>query len=319
MPLIEQDLYSPPLPFRYKHLNTVFPALFRKLPPMAYQRERFNLPDGDFLDLDWQRGGHRQLAILLHGLEGNSQAGYIKGLAKIFTKAGYDILAVNFRGCSGEPNRLFRSYHSGETGDLAAVVDHVVAQSTYSHMVMAGFSLGGNLLLKYLGEQGEGLAPSIKAAFAFSVPCHLFAASQTIGWLYTQVFLRSLLPKLAYKIKRFQSPINLADLKKIKTIYDFDDLYTGPVHGFGSAANYYHQCSSIHFLSRIPVPTLLINALDDPFLARECYPFEAAKKNDKLFFMAPRFGGHVGFVQFNGQGTYWAEQQVGNFLAEQIQ
>ncbi|MEM7791757.1 MAG: alpha/beta fold hydrolase, partial [Verrucomicrobiota bacterium] len=172
MPIIENSSYRAPILFRNAHLQTIYPTLFRRVPLITNNRQRINTPDGDFLDLDWSDNLQgKRLAILTHGLEGHSRGAYTQGMARALQRCGWDVLAWNFRGCSGEPNRKFQSYHSGATEDLQNVLNHVFETANYQQIALIGFSLGGNLMLKYLGDQGNGLDPRIQAAIALSVPC----------------------------------------------------------------------------------------------------------------------------------------------------
>ncbi len=288
--------------FRNGHLSTIYSAVFRKVNAPVQQRERLELPDGDFLDLDWSRteSGSRRVVVLLHGLEGNAQRPYMLGSVRVFAKAGYDVCAVNLRGCSGEPNRLYRSYHSGATEDLKAVLDHLEKAYAYSHVFLKGFSLGGNLILKYLGED-PGAASRIRAAVTVSVPCNLHESllqlNQARNSLYSQRFLTNLRAKLKAKQQLFPERITEQLIARVRTLKDFDDLYTSQAHGFEDALDYYRRCSSLPLLGNIRVPTLLINAENDSFLGPDCYPQQAGETNPHLFFERPEYGGHVGFYQ----------------------
>jgi predicted alpha/beta-fold hydrolase len=318
MPLIESD-FRPPVPFRSGHVSTIYSALLRKAPPADQHRERITLPDGDFLDLDWTPGApcHDQVLILLHGLEGNAQRPYMLGSAALFSQAGYDVCAVNFRGCSGTPNRSFRSYHSGATEDLSAVLEHILTTRNYKQHYLKGFSLGGNLILKFLGE-GSGLTKHIGAATVISVPCDLHDSLQQLNqpqnWLYSRRFLKSLREKAGEKQKRFPSLLSADDVANIQTLQDFDDLYTSRAHGFRDALDYYHKCSSVRFFDRVTTPTLLLNARNDSFLGPKCYPRELCRTHQFIHLESPHYGGHVGFVD---RGPYYySEKRSLEFLKE---
>ncbi len=254
--------------------------------------------------------------IISHGLEGNTQRAYIKGMARAGFQQGFDILAWNYRGCSEEMNKALRFYHSGATEDLATVIEHAHSLSQYKEINLVGFSLGGNLTLKYLGE--DRLRPeSLKKAITFSVPMDLHSScekiSQPANWIYSQRFLKSLRKKVIDKSK-IMSGLDVKGLEKINTLKEFDDHFTGPVHGFKDALDYYHQCSAIGFIKDINLPTLVISAANDPFLSPECYPHELVKDHSFVLFESPTHGGHVGFTQFNKNGLYWSEQRVIDFL-----
>jgi hypothetical protein len=267
---------------------------------VVQKRERIRLSDGDFLDLDWSDSNTptRKLVILLHGLEGDGQRPYITGSAKLFNQNGFDACAVNFRGCSGEPNTLYRSYHSGATEDLEEVITHILNNYPYSKIYLNGFSLGGNLLLKYLGERST-VPKEIKGAVAISVPCNLRSSCEQLltpkNILYAQRFKKHLIAKLRQKQPLFPERITDSDIKNIKTLKDFDDIYTSRAHHFKDALDYYTQCSSLQFLPNITVPSLIINAKNDSFLGEECYPIFEAGQNENLFLEIPKYGGHVGF------------------------
>jgi len=255
------------------------------------------------------------VVIISHGLEGNTQRAYIKGMAKACHQQGFDILAWNYRGCSEEMNKALRFYHSGATDDLATVVEHAHTLQ-YKEIYLVGFSLGGNLTLKYLGEKRN--RPSvIKKATVFSVPMNLHTScekiSQPSNWIYSNRFLKSLQKKVIQKSKQYPS-LDIAPLNTIKTLQEFDDYFTGPIHGFKNAIDYYEQCSSIRFVANIELPTLIINALNDPFLSEDCYPHTLLKDHPHVLFESPQHGGHVGFTQFNKNGLYWSEQRVIKFF-----
>lgn len=308
--------YTPP-PFLFNaHLETIYPSLLRKVSLQPYQRERITTPDDDFLDLDWLKQKSNKLIIISHGLEGNTQRAYIKGMARAGYQNGFDILAWNYRGCSEELNRALRFYHSGATDDLATVVEHANSLNQYEQIFLVGFSLGGNLTLKYLGEDRKRPASLMKAA-TFSVPIDLGAScvkiSQPSNWIYSQRFLKSLRKKVLSKSKLMKG-LDTDSLSKIKTLREFDDYFTGPIHGFKDALDYYHQCSAIRFVKNIQLPTLLINAANDPFLSPECYPHTLLKGHPFITFESPEHGGHVGFAQFNKNGLYWSEQRAIDFF-----
>ena len=315
MPQIDSS-YRPPRGFGNGHLQTIFPALFRRVPLVTPHRERIPTPDGDFLDLDWNAENRNpRLAILSHGLEGDSHNTYIQGLARALLRRGWDVLAWNFRGCSGEPNRHLHSYHSGLTDDLRTVVTH--AASSYDKLVLVGFSLGGNMTLKYLSE--SDLHPKIAGAVAFSVPCDLASSAlqlESLGnRLYMRRFLKSLRGKVRLKMRQFPGQIHDTGLDAMRTFREFDGAYTAPLHGFASADEYWALASCRPTLARIRVPVLLVNALDDPFLPPACYPREEAAASQSFFLETPNHGGHVGFISFRADGEYWSERRTAEFLA----
>ncbi|MGF1532702.1 MAG: YheT family hydrolase [Bernardetiaceae bacterium] len=298
------------------HWATIYPYFFRRLEEPDYRRHRLELPDGDFLDLDARGAASRQGALLIHGLEGSASSKYVLGMGQALQRAGYHVTALNLRGCSGVPNRLPISYHSGKTDDLQAVVLHLLTRYAYDSLALVGFSLGGNLLLKYMGE---GQVPErVRAAAAISVPCDLANAVQAIR--KSPWYLYWLLQKLKTKaLQRLQElpqgslPFTAEQIKQAKDFEGFDDLYTAPVHGFASAQDYYARCSSGAFLSSITRPALLINALDDPFLGQNCYP---EVLNPAVTTLYPPHGGHVGFADdWRLRAPFWHERQVLSFFA----
>jgi len=327
MPILEHSTYQPPSWWVSSgHLQTIIPALFRKVVSSPYTRERITTPDGDFLDCDWLYAASsrpsQKLVIISHGLESNSHRPNVLGMARAVSLCGYDALAWNFRGCSGEPNRLPCAYHSGATEDLHTILDHVAAK--YDEIYLIGFSLGGNLTLKYLGEQSEALSPKVKKAVVFSVPCDLAASSKQLSRvsnrLYERRFLNSLRQKIEQKATLFPNQISLAPYlkKQIKTLRDFDNYYTAPLHGFQNAEDYYAKCSAKQFISRITIPTLMVNAKNDVFLAPSCYPFDEAKSSDVFFLETSESGGHLGFItKKTPHGLYWSEMRALGFIESQ--
>lgn len=307
--------YTAPLFLFNAHLETIFPSLIRRVGLKPYRRERISTRDNDFLDIDWLEQDSRKLLIISHGLEGSSSRPYIKGLAKAALDHGYDVLAWNFRGCSGEINQQLRFYHSGATDDLDQVVQHVIKQNKYDSIYLAGFSLGGNLTLKYLGENKR--PPVIRKGVVFSVPLHLHSSCEKIGHpsnrIYANRFLKSLKNKVRLKHTLFPE-LDISGLKNIRTLQEFDDLYTAPLHGFKNALDYYEKNSSVHFLKGITIPTLIINALNDPFLSPQCFPDQDVKDHPSVRLMVTQRGGHVGFAQFSKGGMYWSEERAMQFL-----
>ncbi len=306
--------YQPPFFLFNAHLETIYPALLRRVTLQPYIRERISTPDHDFLDLDWLKQGASKLVIISHGLEGNSQRGYIKGMAKMCLANGFDVLTWNLRGCSEEMNQQLRFYHSGATDDLGCVVDHAI-RSGYKDITLIGFSLGGNLTLKYIGEHTP--PAEIRKAVAFSVPLNLHTSCIKISLpsnrIYAERFLKSLKKKIIAKAA-FRKELDIKDIDRIASLIEFDDRYTAPIHGFQNAVEYYSKSSSLQFLSNITIPTLIINAQNDPFLSEECYPVKLLTNHPVVQFENPSHGGHVGFAQFNKNGLYWSEERAMNFI-----
>lgn len=313
VPLVE-SAYRPPAFLPGGHLQTIHPALCRRVRPVTQRRERLELPDGDFLDLDWAAEGGKRLAILSHGLEADSKAPYIQGMAAALRERGWDVLAWNYRGCSGEMNRLLPFYHSGASHDLHEVVQHALAAHPAERIDLIGFSLGGNMTLKYLGERD--VDPRLHRAVAFSVPCDLACSSQRLSTrtnrLYMDRFLRSLRRKLIAKKPSFPGEIDLTGIGKVRNFRQFDDRFTAPLHGFRDAEDYWARASSRPFLSRIRIPALLVNAANDPFLGPGCFPREEARESECFHLEVPTDGGHVGFS--GASGGYWSEKRAIEFL-----
>ena len=318
MPLLSAEDYRPPLLLSNRHINSAYPVFFRKVDYPKTKRERLTLRDGDFIDLDVASIQSNQAILLVHGFEGSSESVYMHAMGKAFLHKGFDVIAMNQRGCSGVPNNMFRAYHSGETEDLHEVIDHV-AKKGYSKLVVIAFSLGANILLKYLGEQGSKLLPIIKAAVAVSAPCDLDKAEAALSPVYAYWFLKSLLPKLREKMRRFPDNPLGSYLPRITSIRGFDDFYTAPVHGYKDVDDYYARCSSIYFLEKIKIPTLLLSAQDDPFISKECIPFDIAKNHECLHLMSPKKGGHVAFTILGKSGEYWAEQKAVKFVMNYVE
>ncbi|MFN8354926.1 MAG: alpha/beta fold hydrolase [Spirosomataceae bacterium] len=324
MPVLSTFDYTPPIWLPNGHFQTIYPSVFRKVHGVNYIRERIATPDNDFLDLDWSLATPSQqtvrLVILSHGLEGDSHRQYILGMVKLLNHNGFDCLAWNYRGCSGEVNRQLRFYHSGATDDLDWVVRHALGKG-YGDISMIGFSLGGNQTLKFLGENAAHLYPQIRRAVTFSVPLHLSSGSTKLerwqNWIYTERFNRSLKKKVADKAALMPDKIDTSYLKKIVTLRDFDNYYTSRLHGFTDAEDYYTRNSSLFFVDHIQVPTLIVNAQNDPFLATESFPFAQLKAHPSVCFEAPAEGGHCGFWPRNYQGFLWSEQRALRFLEAQ--
>ncbi|MBW1294088.1 YheT family hydrolase [Aquimarina litoralis] len=318
MPIVSSD-YKPPFLFRNGHFSTIYPNLVRKIKGIDQHRERLELSDGDFIDIDWSYADDSKskgkVAILIHGLEGNAQRQYILGLSKHFIKNNWNVAAVNLRNCSGEVNRLYRSYNAGVSEDLAAIVSHII-EKDYHSISICGFSLGGNITLKYLGERQT--PKQIKAATAISVPCDLYDSLKEINkpknYIYQQRFIKSLKQKLFERHEVFPDEISKEDIIACKSLIDIDNLYTSVAHGYINAIDYYTKCSSKQFLKDITIPTLIINAKNDTFLGTNCYPVEEAKKNSNLFLETPDFGGHVGFY-LSGE-TFYNEYKAVKFVQQ---
>ena len=313
MPILKTH-YTPSFFFKSGHINTMYSSLFRRTKSLSFKRKRINTADDDFFDLDLLENGEDKIVLLCHGLEGSSASKYIQATAALLSKNGYAIAAMNYRFCSGEINKQLITYHSGRTEDMHAAIHTVLPK--YKAVYLVGFSLGGNLVLKYNGDGIYALDPKIKASVAVSVPVDLQGSSIRLqaleNRLYTWRFLRTLSKKVRLKHQQFPEQVPVEKLKKVKKLIDFDEYFTSLLNGFKDAKDYYIQASSKPFLKSITRPTLLINALDDPFLSESCFPTEAATENPHFSLMTPQYGGHVGFVSKGNY--YWSEEQILGFL-----
>ena len=318
MPLVESSSYKPPLWLRNGHINTIYPYYFRKKTILPYNRKRMFTQDDDFFDVDWLLSeNNKRLCILLHGLEGSSASQYIWGNANTLFNQGFNVAAINFRSCSGEMNKQLTMYHSGFTHDLHYFIQSI--ESGFEEIFICGFSLGGNVVMKYAGDGVYPISDKIKALAGISVPCDLSAGSKKIkerkNHLYEKKFLDTLLEKVKIKHQLHPDKIDIKWINKVHTLWDFDDKFTSSLHGFVNAEDYYDQCNSKQFLTQICKPALIINALDDTFLPLSSYPYDEAKKNENLFLMTPKYGGHVGFTTF-GTDSYWNETNILHFFKQ---
>lgn len=286
--------------------------------------ERWDTPDGDFIDvhrLEGPAGAPRLL--FLHGLEGTIRSHYVAGFFGEAERRGWAADLMIFRGCGDEPNRASRFYHSGETTDLSFVLDHVIREHPESRVVVAGVSLGGNVLLKFLGERRDHLPTQLRGAAAISVPFDLERGARFISKGFSRVydrhFLRTLRPKALAKLERYPALFDRSKLESATSIYDFDDAVTAPVHGFLDAHDYYARSSSLSWLSAIQLRTLLLSAIDDPFLPAVVLDEvrDIAGGNPALTLEFTRHGGHVGFVSgpWPWQPFYYAEWRACEFLS----
>ncbi len=299
------------------HLQTLFPHLFRKRNLPTLRRERIELADGDFLDMDWSENRGGPLVLLLHGLEGSIRSHYATGLISSLRGCGLQVVLLNFRGCSGEPNRLARSYHSGDTGDLDQVLRRFQAQVPQRLLYAVGVSLGGNVLLKWLGENQD--QSRIQKAVAISVPFELNTAALRLEQWFSRVYQAYLLRKLRRstrsKAQRMALPIDVSGLSLIKSFREFDDRVTAPLHGFDGVDDYYRRSSSRPFLKNIKTPTLILHARDDPFMTPSAIPQED-ELGPGVQLEVSESGGHVGFVggSLPWKPHYWADRRICDYF-----
>ncbi|GAB3539517.1 YheT family hydrolase [Spirosoma fluminis] len=308
MPLLDSAYPGPPA-YQYNgHLQTILPSLTRTVTGVTYTRQRLTLFDDDFVDLDWIKGGNSRLVILTHGLEGDSNRQYMRGTAKLFAANEFDVLAWNCRSCSGEMNRAFRLYNHGEIGDLGEVIGHALQTGTYEEIVLVGYSMGGNITLKYLGVHGYELPSAVKRGVAISAPTDLGASARMLDQpsnrFYRNRFMKKLITKLTQKANRFPGRLDMAKLRFVKQWRDFDEFFSAPVNSYRDADDFYAQASAVNFMPAITVPTLLLNAQNDPLLTAECSPVWLAKEHPYIFLETPARGGHVGFAVPRDRYTY---------------
>ena len=299
------------------HLQTLFPHIFRKQSPPALTRERIELDDGDFLDIDWSGNNSGPLVLLLHGLEGSIRSHYATGLMNSLSRCGFQVVLLNFRGCSGEPNRLPRSYHSGDTDDVDTILGRLVKQNPQRPVYTVGTSLGGNVLLKWLGENPDQTL--VKKAVAISVPFELHIAAHRLERGVSRLYQAHLLYKLRRstrsKAARMALPIDVNCLSRVKSFRQFDDQVTAPLHGFDGVDDYYRRASSRPFIKNIKTPTLILHALDDPFMTPAAVP-EDDELGPGVQLELSESGGHVGFVGgiLPWKPRYWIDARVCTYL-----
>lgn len=308
MPLLNSSYSGGPAYLYNGHWQTIVPSLTRRVAGVQYERERIALSDDDFLDLDWIKAGHKQLVVLTHGLEGSSQHQYIRGTARLFAQHGFDVLAWNCRSCSGEMNRAFRLYNHGEIGDIDEVIRHAQRVRAYESITLVGYSMGGNIILKYLGVQGERCTSLIRCGIAISAPADLAASAllldQPSNRFYRNRFMKKLVRKIGQKASRFPGRLDMGRLKEVTCWRDFDDFFSAPVNGYRDADDFYTQASAVNFMAGIAVPTLLLNAQNDPLLSPECSPAWLATTHPAIYLETPGQGGHVGFTLARDPHTY---------------
>ena len=316
--------YAPPWWLRGAHAQTLAGKFLRPAPDGGLTTERINTPDGDFLDIAWmpETDPAAPLVLVLHGLEGHVRKGYMVQTCLALADRGMRAVGMNFRGCSGEMNREPHFYHSGETGDIRFVFGLLRERFPTRPIMAIGFSLGGNVLLKYLGEQGAKNAATFSAAVAISVPYDLSAGADALelggmAKVYSDYFLRSLVAKVRAKQEILANVLDLDAVWASVTFRDFDAAATAKLYGFAGAEDYYHKSSSNRFIQSVRVPTLLIHARDDPFLPAAALPLSTIEANPFLALVLTDGGGHVGFLERGPpwNPTFWVEEQSASFLA----
>lgn len=300
------------------HLQTLWPVFFKKRKRLDLVSEQVELPDGDFLDICWSKRSSEKTVLVLHGLEGNLHSHYANGIVSSLESGGYSPIFMYFRGCSGRVNRLPRAYHSGDTGDIAYIIERIKTNTGRYPFAAVGYSLGGNVLLKWLGETGD--QNPLQKAVAVSVPYRLQDAAKRlesgVSKIYRDHLLRSLKQTYRKKFAQLTSPLEI-DVEQLNSFWEYDDQVTAPLHGFAGADDYYSRCSSRQFLKHITTPTRLIHALDDPFMFTDTVPVKKEMSHAVELLLASH-GGHVGFITGNNpfKMVSWSEQKIIEFLDE---
>ena len=306
------------------NLMTAYGSVLLPRPHPPFRRERWELRDQDFLDVDRLEGkaSGAPLVLICHGLEGSSRAAYVRGLSSLAQGRGLSVAALCFRSCSGEENRLPRLYHSGETGDLALAVERLASEEPGRPLLLAGFSLGGNVIVKYLGERGEAVPKEVAGAAVVSVPFDLALCARTLDgpgfWnrVYRTRFLHTLRKKALGKARRFPGLLDPEAVRAARTFAAFDASATARLHGFASADDYWARSSSGPLVGRVRRPLLILSAKDDPLVPFRSLPTRAARANPLVTLLTPERGGHVGFVSGGPlRPRCWAEERVVEYLA----
>lgn len=308
------------------NLQTIWPALCSRQhgrPSFTYQRERWTTPDGDFIDVDWRPGpAAAPLIVNFHGLEGSSNSHYAQAFAKFSSEQGYGFVVPHFRGCSGEVNRGPRAYHSGDFEEVGWILNRM-RERHQGPIFAVGVSLGGNALLRWAEEMGHDASRVVSAVAAVSSPVDLYASGQAIGrgfnrLVYTRMFLNSMKPKALDKLKQYPGLFDGASLAKARDLYEFDNIFTAPLHGFKNTQDYWTRASSKPHLNQIRIPTLVFNARNDPFVPAWCLP-QQSEIGAWVTLWQPEEGGHVGFPQGSPPGhVRWLPGAVGGWLAAQV-
>jgi len=314
---IKKSEFNPPYYLTNRHLQTILANIIHPRFPKVTE-QRLELEDGDFIDLLWSETRAPQTLLILHGLEGSFRSAYAKRILNYCNHNKIAAVFMHFRGCSGEPNRLLRGYHSGETGDLRRVIEHLKSNGVRD-IALLGYSLGGNAALKYMGEAKTDKA--IRCATAVSVPLLLDICADTMdrgfAKIYQRTLLRRLIKKMHFKRHLMNSRVQqYPDPSNMRNFRQFDDAFTAPIHGYDSAQDYYHKCSARQFLNNIDKPTLIIQSHDDPFMNLEVLP-EEKELSDSVTLELSAHGGHVGFIGGRLWPEPWLEKRIHRFLIEQ--
>jgi uncharacterized protein len=316
MPYIKHSCYKHPPRYQFNgHLQTIIPS-FRTVVGVRYERERIATPDDDFLDLDWLDNGNSKLVLITHGLEGNSTRPYMKGMAKAFAANGYDALAWNCRSCSGDMNHQFRLYNHGEIGDIDLVLTHALRRKNYESVTLVGFSMGGNISLKFAAVK---CPPSVKSVVVFSAPLCMRSSILTLDepsqLIYKKKFQSGLLPKIRRKAVLFPDKLTVEEVDAaFKGNWEAQqNMFFVRINGYDNLDDFYQKGSALHFLPQIKIPTLIVQAYNDPLLSPECFPTQLAENHPFVHLETPQSGGHCGFPLAFGKGQSYAEKRAVQF------
>ncbi len=318
--------FNPPFLLRNRHIQTLYAPLFRKQKSLDLEVQYFELDDGDFVECHWYnkplKGSSTPIVTLFHGLEGSYASPYIQGIMRALSSYGYSVVIMHFRGCADKENLLPRAYHSGDTNDAKLWIEYIGLNYPNSNLYAIGYSIGGNVLLKLLSEWGDNSPLSM--AVSVSAPMQLDISAKTIKKGFAKIYQRHLLKKLKasllqkYKKHNYKTLINLDKerVKNISSIWEFDELFTAPIHGFGTAQNYYNLSSSKQYIHKITTPTLIIHALDDPFMTDKVLPTKK-EISSSITLEITTNGGHVGFVDGSlFKPRYWLEDKIVSYFKE---
>lgn len=316
MPLINSS-FAPARILSSPHTQTIVPAILRNPRVTTPQTQTLETSDNDILLYRLHQHGNTRLAVISHGLEGSFDSSYVRGMTRALLASGWDVLSWNMRGCGDMPNRLITWYHSGKSDDLASMV-HFACSLPYESVSLIGFSVGGNITLKYIGEEGSRLPHKVDRAVVISVPMDLegsaFQLAKPQNAIYMQYLLRPLRRRMREKATRFPGVFDITGLSRITTFHELDRRFTAPFHGFSSVEEYWRSSSSLRYLHDLRIPTLAITARDDPFLSSSCIPVEIANTHEYLHLEVSAHGGHVGFMRSFNLASVWTEERAVQFL-----
>ena len=316
MPLVTPSTFSSPKIISNPHLQTVLGVMSHRPALPAYERQHVTTSDGEVLCLDWLRANNRSVAIVCHGLEGSSTSSYMRSMCSSLYSAGWDVVACNMRGSGGERSRTPTFSHGGSSDDLRTVINSL--SQSYQEIALVGFSLGGNIILKYLGEEGSAVPGRLLAACVFSVPCDLASTADKLArprlYPYMVQFLWYLKKRIDRLSRGFPEVVKPFSLNEVKTFRQFDQIYTAPLHGFRDVIHYWNSSSAVAYLKGIATPTLIVNASDDPFLDTPSFPIDLVSRLPNVYLEIPKAGGHLGFLDAALQPRGWVNDRTMEFF-----